>query len=153
MTELATSLAASSLRDAFPILLAAGALKTSFRKKVASQPLFCFLCHWLASGLAPRHIKQKDVFRHLLASFGFVGMTELATSQPCGLLRDAFPGGSLGEVTKFRTKHHSQAKILLFSRLYCASTYTLENSKTSDLSIEGFVLNFVGMTGFEAQRL
>lgn len=153
MTELATPLAVSSLRDAFPILLAAGALKTSFRKKVASQPLFCFLCHWLASGLAPRHIKQKDVFLHLLASFGFVGMTGLATPQPCGLLRDAFPEGSLGEVTKFRTKYYSQAKILLFSRLYCASTYTLENNKTSDLSIEGFALNFVGMTGFEAQRL
>lgn len=119
MTELATSLAAGSLRDAFPILLAAGALKTSFRKKVASQPLFCFLCHWLASGLAPRHIKQEDVFRHLLASFGFVGMTGLATSLAASSLRDAFPGGSLGEVTKFRTKHHSQAKILLFSRLYC----------------------------------
>ena len=116
MTELATSQPCGLLRDAFPILLAAGALKTSFRKKVASQPLFCFLCHWLASGLAPRHIKQKDVFRHLLASFGFVGMTGLATSQPCGLLRDAFPGGSLGEVTKFRTKYYSQAKILLFPK-------------------------------------
>ena len=38
----------------------------------------------------------------------------LATPQSCGLLRDAFSGGSLGEVTKFRTKHHSQAKLLLF---------------------------------------
>ena len=69
----------------------------------------------------------------------------LATSLAASSLRDAFSGGSLGEVTKFRTKHHSQAKLLLFSRLYCASPYILDNNKTSDLSIEGFVLNFVGM--------
>lgn len=46
----------------------------------------------------------------------WAGMTELATSQPFGLLRDAFPEGSLGEVTKFRTKYYSQAKILLFPK-------------------------------------
>ena len=40
-------------------------------------------------------------------------------------------------------------KFCCSQRLYCASTYTLENNKTSDLSIEGFALNFVGMTGFE----
>ena len=61
-----------------------GALKTARCKKIASQPYFCFPYLRLSSKLEPRYKKQKDVFRHLLASFGFVGMTgfEPATTRP-----------------------------------------------------------------------
>ena len=69
------------------------------------------------------------------------------------LLRDADPGGSLGEITKSRAKHLSQAKAFVFLPRPRASTGGQKKTKALDLSIEGFALNFVGMTGFEAKGL
>ena len=64
----------SLLRYAHPVPLAAGALKTPLRKKIAVQSIFIFLYLRLTSKLEPRHKKQKDLLRYLLASFRFVGV-------------------------------------------------------------------------------
>ncbi|MBQ2703779.1 MAG: hypothetical protein IJB08_07755 [Alistipes sp.] len=42
MTGLATTQAMPAPLNAFPVPLAAGALKTNFRKKIAPQPTFVF---------------------------------------------------------------------------------------------------------------
>ena len=63
---LATPQSATASLNAFPVLLAAGALKTFANKKDCLRNLLLFSTPLLASKLAPRHKKQKDVFRHLL---------------------------------------------------------------------------------------
>ena len=51
-----------------------GHLKPTSARRVLRN-LLLFFTPLSASRLATRHKKQKDVFRHLLASLGFVGMT------------------------------------------------------------------------------